>query len=110
MKNAVFSDVRIDVSEERSASIIRVRMDELGTTLTATSNRRTMRRKATRSSETSVLTRTTRSYIPDNDILQANRCPQTNRRHVLPPSSWLKSLPLIFLELDGVSCHSLSPL
>jgi hypothetical protein len=36
---------RTDVSEELSASIIRVtRFDELGTTLTVTSNRRTLRR------------------------------------------------------------------
>jgi hypothetical protein len=37
--------VRTDVSEERSASIIRVtRIGELGTTLAVTSNRRTLRR------------------------------------------------------------------
>jgi hypothetical protein len=37
--------VRIDVSEERSVSIIRVtRIGELGTALTVTSNRRTLRR------------------------------------------------------------------
>jgi hypothetical protein len=37
--------VRTDVSEELSASIIRVaRIGELGTTLAATSNRRTLRR------------------------------------------------------------------
>jgi hypothetical protein len=37
--------VRIDVSEETSASFIRVtRICELGTTLAATSNRRTLRR------------------------------------------------------------------
>jgi hypothetical protein len=37
--------VRTDVSEDRSASIIRVtRIDELGTTLAITSNRRTLRR------------------------------------------------------------------
>jgi hypothetical protein len=36
--------VRTNVSEERSASIIRItRMDELGTTLAITSNRRTLR-------------------------------------------------------------------
>jgi hypothetical protein len=52
MKNGVFWDValcvvlvRTDVSEERSASIIRVtRISELGTTLAVTSNRRTLRR------------------------------------------------------------------
>jgi hypothetical protein len=37
---------RTDVSEELSASIIRVtRIGELGTTLAVTSNRRTLRRK-----------------------------------------------------------------
>jgi hypothetical protein len=37
--------VRTDVSEERSASFIRVtRIGELGTTLVVTSNRRTLRR------------------------------------------------------------------
>jgi hypothetical protein len=37
--------VRSDVSEEHSASIIRViRIDELGTTLAVTSNRSTLRR------------------------------------------------------------------
>jgi hypothetical protein len=50
MKNAVFWDVtlcgslRTDVSEERSASIIRVtRIRELGTTLAVTRNRSTLR-------------------------------------------------------------------
>jgi hypothetical protein len=39
--------VRTDVSEERSASFIRVtRIDELGITLAVTSNRRTLRRNA----------------------------------------------------------------
>jgi hypothetical protein len=51
MKNAVFWDVtpralvRTNVSEELSASIIRVtRIGELGTTLAVTNNRRTLRR------------------------------------------------------------------
>jgi hypothetical protein len=40
--------VRTDVSEELSASIIRVtRIGELGTTLALTSNRRTLRRNST---------------------------------------------------------------
>jgi hypothetical protein len=39
--------VRADVSEERIASIIRVtRIDQLGTTLAVTTNRRTQRRNA----------------------------------------------------------------
>jgi hypothetical protein len=79
--------VRTDVSEECSASIIKViRICELGTTLAVTSNRRTLPRKnvvlsspilvtlmmeAIFSSETLVLTRTTQlnilhSHRPEN--------------------------------------------
>jgi hypothetical protein len=66
--------VRTDVSEEPSASLIRVtRIGELGTTQAATSNRRaacvvssspilvTLMKEALGSSETSVLTRATRA-------------------------------------------------
>jgi hypothetical protein len=54
--------VRVDVSEECSASIIRVtRIGELGTTLAVTSNR-------------SVLTRTIRRNIPEYDILYSHSC------------------------------------
>jgi hypothetical protein len=61
--------VRTDVSEELSSSFIRVtRIGELGTTLDATSNRRTLRRNAT-----SVLTRATRRNIPEDANLHSHR-------------------------------------
>jgi hypothetical protein len=59
--------VRTDVSEDLSASFIRVTgIGELGTTLAVSSNRRTLRRNT----ETSVLTTATRRNIPDDTILQ----------------------------------------
>jgi hypothetical protein len=53
--------VKTDVSEELSTSIISVtRIDELGTTLAVTSNRRTLRRA-------------TRRNIPEDAILHSHR-------------------------------------
>jgi hypothetical protein len=73
--------VRIDVSEESSAYIIRViRISELGTTLAETRNvipslpiLVTLMMEGLISSETSVLTRSTLRDIPEEGILHSHR-------------------------------------
>jgi hypothetical protein len=98
--------VRTDVSEELCASIIRVRrIGELGTTLAVTSNRRSVRRllvtasvvptspilvtpmmEAQSSSETSILTRSTRHNIPVDGILHSHR--RENLKSCIALTGW----------------------
>jgi hypothetical protein len=72
--------VRTDVSEELSASFIRVIIGELGITLAIASYWR-MCVLALSSSETSVLTRATRLNIPENAFLQS-RIPSAPNFHL----------------------------
>jgi hypothetical protein len=69
--------VLTDVSEEPRACIIRMtRIGELGTTLSVTSNRLTLRRNTT-----SVLTRATRRNIPGDGILHSH-CHETLKSYI----------------------------
>jgi hypothetical protein len=97
--------VRTDVSEERSASFIRVTIGELGTTPAVTSNRRT-----------SVATRATRRNIPQDAILHSHRCENhfvflRSLRRLLVTASVVPSSPiLVTLMKEAISSSETSVL
>jgi hypothetical protein len=108
--------VRTDVSEEPGASFIRVtRIGELGTTLAATSNGRSVRRllvalmkEALGSSKTAVLTRATRRNIPEGTILHSHRLENLISYIVGIMFSFLWKWYLLLISKDNKKCGASS--
>jgi hypothetical protein len=84
--------IRTNISEERIASIIRVKRSKLGTMLAVTSN------YTIHSSETSDLTRTTWHNIQEDGILHSHRH-ENLRSYIIFGCSWQ--------DISEVLCHSL---
>jgi hypothetical protein len=96
--------VRTDVSEKLSASFIRVtRIGELGTTLAATSNRRTLRRNSRNIPEDTIL----RSYRrEDLKSYKFNRCSQNQATWSVYEHPQSISHIFILILGDEFQCHS----
>jgi hypothetical protein len=92
--------VRTDVSEELSASFVRVtRIGELGTTLAVTSNRQTLLKNTW-----SVLTRATRRNITEDAILHSHRRENLKATQIvcrrMPSSAILRHVTLVRTDVS----------